>query len=99
PRRGVSRCLGLLLLGAVLALSLPGYLLPWDQKGYWATQVATNIAGNLPVVGPWLAKVVVGGSEYGHHTVTRFYALHVGILPPLVVALVIAHLVVFRRHG
>src|SRR5262245_7788140 len=99
PPREVNWWLGLPPVGTVLALSLTGYLLPWDQKGYWATQVATNIAGNLPVVGPWLAKVVVGGSEYGHHTVTRFYALHVGILPPLVVALVIAHLRVFRRHG
>lgn len=99
PPREINWWLGLALMGVVLALSLTGYLLPWDQKGYWATQVATNIAGNLPVVGPWLAKIIVGGSEYGHHTVTRFYALHVGILPPLLIVLVIAHLTVFRRHG
>jgi ubiquinol-cytochrome c reductase cytochrome b subunit len=83
----------------VLGLSLTGYLLPWDQKGYWATQVATNIAGNLPVLGPWLQKIIVGGPTYGHHTLTRFFALHVGILPPLVIVLIIAHLAVFRRHG
>lgn len=99
PPREVNWWLGLLLLGVVLALSLTGYLLPWDQKGYWATQVATNIAGNLPGAGAWLAKIIVGGAEYGHHTVTRFYALHVGVLPPLLIVLVIAHLVVFRRHG
>jgi ubiquinol-cytochrome c reductase cytochrome b subunit len=99
PPREVNWWLGLGLLGAVLALSLTGYLLPWDQKGYWATQVATNIAGNLPVIGPWQQKIIVGGPVYGHHTLTRFYTLHVGILPPLVILLTIAHLTVFRRHG
>ncbi len=99
PPREINWWLGLALLGTVLALSLTGYLLPWDQKGYWATQVATNIAGNLPGAGPWLQKVIVGGPVYGHHTLTRFYALHVGVLPPLVILLTIAHLTVFRRHG
>jgi len=99
PPREVNWWLGLALLGAVLGLSLTGYLLPWDQKGYWATQVATNIAGNLPVLGPFMQKVIVGGPVYGHHTLTRFYTLHVAILPPLIIALIIAHLYVFRRHG
>jgi ubiquinol-cytochrome c reductase cytochrome b subunit len=99
PPREVNWWLGLALLGAILGLSLTGYLLPWDQKGYWATQVATNIAGNLPVFGPWLQKIIVGGPVYGHHTVTRFFTLHVAILPALAIGLVIAHLTVFRRHG
>src|SRR5438874_820297 len=99
PPREINWWLGLLLMGTVLALSLTGYLLPWDQKGYWATQVATNIAANVPYVGQFVQKVVVGGPTYGHHTLTRFYALHVGILPPLIIVLIIAHLVVFRRHG
>jgi len=99
PPREVNWWLGLLLMGAVLGLSLTGYLLPWDQKGYWATRVATNIVSTLPVAGPWLQQVIVGGPEYGHHTLTRFYALHVGILPPLVIILMIAHVAVFRRHG
>src|SRR6516162_6795615 len=99
PPREVNSWLGLALLAAVLVLSLTGYLLPWDQKGYWATQVATNIAGNLPVAGTWLQKIIVGGPVYGNHTLTRFYALHVGIMPPLVIVLIIAHLTVFRRHG
>jgi ubiquinol-cytochrome c reductase cytochrome b subunit len=99
PPREVNWWLGLALLAAVLGLSLTGYLLPWDQKGYWATQVATNIAGNLPVAGPAVQKIVVGGPVYGNHTLTRFYALHVAILPPLVIVLIIAHLAVFRRHG
>lgn len=97
--REINWWLGLALLGAVLVLSLTGYLLPWDQKGFWATQVATNIAGNLPVAGAWLQKIIVGGPAYGHHTLTRFYALHVGIMPALIIVLIIAHLAVFRRHG
>ena len=99
PPREVNWWLGLALLASVLGLSLTGYLLPWDQKGYWATQVATNIAGNLPGVGPWLQKIVVGGPVYGHQTLTRFFTLHVGVLPALVVVLTVAHLAVFRRHG
>lgn len=99
PPREVNWWLGLALLGCVLGLSLTGYLLPWDQKGYWATKVATNIAGSLPGIGASLSKIIVGGPEYGNHTLTRFYALHVGVLPPLVIVLIIAHVVVFRRHG
>src|SRR2546421_6353853 len=99
PPREVNWWLGLGLLGSVLMLSLTGYLLPWDQKGYWATQVATNIAGNIPGVGQWLQKIIVGGPEYGHHTLTRFFTLHVAVLPPLVILFIILHLIVFRRHG
>ncbi len=89
--------LGLLLL--VLALSLTGYLLPWDQKGYWATKVATNIMGITPFIGPALQRLVIGGPDYGHHTLTRFFALHAGVLPACVVTLVGWHLFLFRRHG
>src|SRR5262249_1499480 len=99
PPREINWWLGLALLACVLGLSLTGYLLPWDQNGYWATKVARNIAGNLPGVGAQVSKIVVGGPEYGNHTLTRFYALHVGILPPLVILLTVLHLVVFRRHG
>ena len=69
---------GLALLVLTLGFSLTGYLLPWDQKGYWATKVATNIMGGAPVIGPYLKKVVVGGTDYGNQTLTRFYGLHVG---------------------
>ncbi|MBI3869563.1 MAG: cytochrome b N-terminal domain-containing protein [Verrucomicrobia bacterium] len=90
---------GLGLLGLVLALSLTGYLLPWDQKGYWATRVATNIAGITPVIGPQLQRLIIGGAEYGHHTLTRFFALHAGWLPAAVVVFVAGHIYLFRRHG
>ena len=72
--REVNFWFGLGLLGLVLGLSLTGYLLPWDQKGYWATKVATSIASMTPVVGPAMQQLLVGGAEYGHHTLTRFFA-------------------------
>jgi ubiquinol-cytochrome c reductase cytochrome b subunit len=90
---------GMALLFLTLGFSLTGYLLPWDQKGYWATKVATNIMGGAPLIGPYLQKVVVGGSDYGNQTVTRFYGLHVGALPLLLVLCLVAHVALFRRHG
>jgi ubiquinol-cytochrome c reductase cytochrome b subunit len=97
--REVNFWFGLVLLFLVLALSLTGYLLPWDQKGFWATKVATNIAGIVPLVGPALQKMLVGGSDFGNATLTRFFALHAGILPGLVIVLIVGHIYLFRRHG
>jgi len=97
--REVNFWLGLILMMVVLGLSLTGYLLPWDQKGYWATKVATNIAGITPVVGSEVQALAVGGANYGHHTLTRFFALHAGLLPALLVGFLALHIYVFRRHG
>lgn len=97
--REVTWWIGLALLGVVQGLALTGYLLPWDQKGYWATKVATNIAGTVPLVGPSLQTLIVGGAEYGQATLTRFYVLHVGVLPASLVLLVVLHVAMFRRHG
>ena len=97
--REVNYWFGVLLLLLVLALSLPGYLLPWDQKGFWATKVATNLINLVPFIGPEMQKLVIGGSEYGHHTLTRFFALHAGVLPGLLVLLIVGHIYLFRRHG
>lgn len=90
---------GILLMLLVLALSLTGYLLPWDQKGFWATKVTTNIVGMTPILGPYLQKLIVGGPDYGHHTLTRFFALHAGVIPGLIFLLLAAHIYLFRRHG
>ena len=100
PPREFNWWLGIGLLSVVLGLSLTGYLLPWDQKGYYATQVATNIAGGIPGIGEFMKTIVVGGPLYGNHTLTRFYALHVWILPAaLIVLLLVFHLALFRKHG
>ena len=97
--REVNYWFGLALAALILALGLTGYLLPWDQKGFWATKVATNLLGSVPVVGESLQRIVVGGPDYGHHTLTRFFALHAGVLPALLVALIVGHIYLFRRHG
>jgi quinol-cytochrome oxidoreductase complex cytochrome b subunit len=97
--REINFWLGLILMQIVLGLGLTGYLLPWDQKGYYATQVATEIMGSTPVVGTAVQKLVQGGSAYGHHTLTRFFALHAGVLPALLVFFLVLHVVMFRRHG
>jgi ubiquinol-cytochrome c reductase cytochrome b subunit len=97
--REINFFFGLILLVLVLGLSLTGYLLPWDQKGYWATKVATNIMAITPFIGPALQKLVIGGADYGHHTLTRFFALHAGVLPGLVIFFIVGHIYLFRKHG
>jgi ubiquinol-cytochrome c reductase cytochrome b subunit len=90
---------GLALLLLILTFALTGYLLPWDQKGYWATQVATSLIGLTPGVGDPLQRIAQGGASYGNLTLTRFYAAHVVLLPAFTSALIAAHLWLFRRHG
>ena len=97
--REVNFWLGLILMQIVIGLSLTGYLLPWDQKGYYATKVATNIAGATPIIGPQVQQIAQGGVAYGHHTLTRFFALHAGLLPALLTVFLALHVYVFRRHG
>ncbi len=97
--REMTWWMGLALLGLLLAFGLTGYLLPWDQKGYFATQVATSLMGVTPVVGHELQRVVQGGDHYGNLTLTRFYSLHVLLLPLLMLATLTAHVALFRRHG
>jgi ubiquinol-cytochrome c reductase cytochrome b subunit len=97
--REINFWLGLILMQIVLGLSLTGYLLPWDQKGYWATQVATKLMTLVPVIGTKLQRLVVGGPTYGHHTLTRFFAMHAGVLPGLLIGFLVLHIAAFRRHG
>ena len=97
--RELNWIIGVLMLGLILAFALTGYLLPWDQTGYWATKVATGIAGGAPVVGQSIQQVVQGGNEYGNLTITRFFAIHVFVLPAMLILLTVAHIYLFRRHG
>lgn len=90
---------GFVLFQLILGLALTGYLLPWDQKGYWATQVATSIAGTLPVIGPKLQAFLQGGTSYGNLTLTRFHTLHVILLPAALFAVIGIHVALFRKHG
>jgi ubiquinol-cytochrome c reductase cytochrome b subunit len=97
--REVTWWIGVMLLGLILAFALTGYLLPWDQTGYWATKVATGIAGETPLAGVEVQAAVQGGNEYGNLTLTRFFALHVFVLPALTFGLVAVHVLLFRKHG
>lgn len=90
---------GMLAFLIILGFSFTGYLLPWDQKGYWGTEVGTKMIEKSPVVGPFLARFLRGGSELGAYTLSRFFALHVFFLPALLVVFAILHLVLLRRHG
>jgi len=90
---------GLALLGLVLAFALTGYLLPWDQRAFWATVVTINIARLEPVAGEAIAAIMQGGSTIGALTLTRWYSAHVIFLPTLLVLLVVAHLVLMRLQG
>lgn len=97
--REVNYWFGVALLLLVLALSLTGYLLPWDQNGYWSTAVSTNLVGMSPGIGTALQTILVGGASYGHHTLTRFFALHAGLVPLLIGLMIVGHVYLFRRHG
>jgi len=97
--REMNWVLGVFLLFIVLGFSFTGYLLPWDQKAYWATQVGTNIAGTTPVIGPVLVKLLRGGGQLGAATLARFFALHVLLLPMLLFLIVLLHLAMVVRQG
>lgn len=97
--REVVWWLGLVLLLLVLAFAITGYVLRWDQAGYWANQVEVGIAAGTPVVGTTIKQAIIGGNDYGNLTLTRFYALHVAVLPAVVTLLLVGHIVLARRHG
>ena len=88
---------GLLLL--TLGLSFTGYLLPWDQLAFWAITVGTNIAGYAPVIGLKLKYLMLGGNVVGQEALTRFYALHVIVLPAVALLMVAVHLWRVRKDG
>jgi quinol-cytochrome oxidoreductase complex cytochrome b subunit len=97
--REMNWVVGVLMLLTVLAFGFTGYLLPWDQKAYWATNVGINIAGSVPLVGPFLADLLRGGPSIGALTLLRFYGLHVFVLPALLVLGLVCHFAMVRRQG
>jgi len=90
---------GALLLLLTLAFGFTGYLLPWDQKSYWATVVGTNMVGSLPLLGPGLSALMRGGAEVTGQTLLRFYSLHVLWLPFLTIIFLWVHFHILRRVG
>ena len=90
---------GVVLFLIVMLFGFTGYLLPWNQKSYWATVVGTNIAGATPYIGQYIVRFFRGGSEVGPQTLTRFYALHVLMLPAALIVFVSVHLFMVVRQG
>jgi quinol-cytochrome oxidoreductase complex cytochrome b subunit/cytochrome c551/c552 len=97
--REVTWLVGVVLLLITLGFSFTGYLLPWDQKAYWATTVGTNMPGTMPGLGPALVLLLRGGTELGAVTLSRFYAIHVLLLPALVGLFLLIHLALVIWHG
>ncbi|MEA3247391.1 MAG: cytochrome b N-terminal domain-containing protein [Gemmatimonadota bacterium] len=97
--REINWVLGVGLFLLVMAFGFTGYLLPWDQRAYWATQVGTNIAGTAPFIGDFAARLLKAGTQLGAATLTRFYAFHVLWLPALLGAVVLLHLSLVIRQG
>ena len=97
--REVTWISGVLMLLVILGFALSGYLLPWDQKAYWATTVTINIARSTPVAGDALANVMRGGPDLGALTLGRWFSAHVFLLPVTLVTLIAAHIALMRKHG
>ncbi|MDH3538679.1 MAG: cytochrome b N-terminal domain-containing protein [Acidimicrobiia bacterium] len=97
--REITWLTGVALLLLTFAFGFTGYLLPWDQKAYWATTVGTRILEVVPFVGDWLLRIARGGDDLSAVTLSRFFGIHVWILPALLLLLVAVHLFLVIRIG
>ncbi len=97
--RELTWIIGVGLLLATLGMGFTGYLLPWNQRSYWATVVGTQIAGTAPLVGEFILRALRGGTDLSALTLQRFFAIHIWVLPAVMTALIGAHLYLIIRHG
>ncbi len=97
--RELNWVVGVGLLFATLGFAFTGYALVYDQLSYWAATVGTNIAGQTPLVGAWMADLLRGGAEVNPTTLTRFFVFHVGAMPTLFAVLLGLHIFLLRIHG
>ena len=97
--RELNWVIGVVLLVLTLMMGLTGYLLPFDQRSFWATVVAVNLNSSGPMIGPYLADFLRGGAEFGATTLSRFYALHMLLVPGGIMALIGAHLYLVVKLG
>ena len=98
-RRELLWLSGCLLFALVMGMAFTGYLLPWDQRAYFATAVGTNAMSELPWVGESLKRMMRGGTEMGTLTISRFFVAHVFLIPACIFALVATHIFLFRKAG
>ena len=97
--RELNWIVGVLILVMGMMEGFTGYLLPWDQTAYWATVVGINLNGTAPFLGPWLAQFLRGGQEISGETLTRFYSLHMLVIPGAIIGLITLHLYLVIRLG
>ena len=97
--RELNWVIGVVLLILTMTMSFTGYLLPFDQRSYWATVVGVNINGTGPHMGPFLSDFLRGGAEFGATTLSRFYAIHMLLVPGAIAALIGAHLYLVTKLG
>jgi ubiquinol-cytochrome c reductase cytochrome b subunit/menaquinol-cytochrome c reductase cytochrome b subunit len=90
---------GALLLVLTMFMGLTGYLLVWDQKAYWATVVAVNITASAPVLGPYVGDILRAGPEFGPETLSRFYSIHMLVIPGAIATFIAIHLYLVGRLG
>ncbi len=98
-RRELLWLVGIGLLAVTIGFGFTGYLLPWDQRAFWATTVGTEIAGSVPFAGDALLTLLRGGADVTEATLTRFFAMHVLVLPVLLAGLIGAHLLIVHHVG
>jgi len=99
PPRELMWMVGVVLFLIVMGFAFTGYLLPWDQTAYWATQIGINMTGTIPLVGDFLVRVMRAGETLGALTLSRFFAVHVLFLPALIVIGIMVHMFILRRVG
>jgi menaquinol-cytochrome c reductase cytochrome b subunit len=97
--RELNWLIGVILLVLTMTMGFTGYLLPFDQRSFWATVVGVNLNSSGPVIGPYLADFLRGGPEFGAYTLSRFYAMHMLLVPGLIAALIGAHLYLVAKLG
>jgi quinol-cytochrome oxidoreductase complex cytochrome b subunit len=97
--REITWLTGVVLLLATIGMGFTGYLLPWNQRAYWATTVGTEIVGTVPFLGDFLLRVLRGGYDLSAVTLARFYAVHIWFLPAVIVAMIGVHMYLVIRIG
>jgi len=97
--RQFNWCIGIALLGTTLAFGFTGYSLVYEQLSFWGATVASRLAEAVPLIGPYIAHFMRGGAEVGENTLTRFFILHIGVLPTVAFVLLGLHITLIRLHG
>jgi quinol-cytochrome oxidoreductase complex cytochrome b subunit len=97
--REITWVTGVVLLLATLGMGFTGYLLPWNQRAFWATTVGTEIAATAPIIGDFILRILRGGNDLSAVTLARFFSVHIWFLPVIMVALVSVHMYLVVKLG